>query len=270
MPKSIVVDPKTVRKKSQLKTPAIPLNAYQPDLEKEKKRYGEESLRQALLHMLIIREFETALNDIKTQGAYAGIEYNHRGPAHPLTPDRLPSGRIERQAGQHRFRRGELVVVQFGRPRGTLGVVDDQQTAAGGQCIKRGPQNRRPVHRHLAVQELRRDQVEDSGWKVAAQVELRELNPRADAAGVGVGAGPLQRGGRNIDTQHVPAPPGQPDRIRPLPTAQVQRPADGKSSGDLGRPGVDPAAPYPGFGAVMLLPGRPGVVIVHCRIAHCR
>ena len=32
--------------------------------------------------MLLIREFETMLNLIKTQGAYESVEYNHPGPAH--------------------------------------------------------------------------------------------------------------------------------------------------------------------------------------------
>ena len=32
--------------------------------------------------MLIIREFETMLNLIKTAGEYQGIKYNHPGPAH--------------------------------------------------------------------------------------------------------------------------------------------------------------------------------------------
>jgi 2-oxoisovalerate dehydrogenase E1 component len=32
--------------------------------------------------MLFIREFETALNSIKTKNVYEGIEYNHKGPAH--------------------------------------------------------------------------------------------------------------------------------------------------------------------------------------------
>jgi len=32
--------------------------------------------------MVYIREFETMLGQIKKEGAYAGIEYDHRGPAH--------------------------------------------------------------------------------------------------------------------------------------------------------------------------------------------
>ena len=71
-----------MRKTAKLHLRDIPLNAYKPDIEKERKRHGETALVTVLRHMRVIREFETALNDIKTQGAYQGIEYNHKGPAH--------------------------------------------------------------------------------------------------------------------------------------------------------------------------------------------
>jgi len=82
MPKSIVVDPKVVRKPGTVKINSIPLNQYTPDFQKEEKKYGKEGLARMYYHMLIIREFESMLNLIKTQGSYQGIEYNHRGPAH--------------------------------------------------------------------------------------------------------------------------------------------------------------------------------------------
>jgi 2-oxoisovalerate dehydrogenase E1 component len=82
MPKSIVVDPKDVRKPGKLKIKDIPLNQYKPDFEKEEKRFGKQGLKQMYWHMLLIREFETMLDSIKKQGNYEGIEYNHRGPAH--------------------------------------------------------------------------------------------------------------------------------------------------------------------------------------------
>lgn len=82
MPKSIVVDPKEVRKPSEITFGKIPVNQYKSDYAKEVKKYGEDGLKRIFHHMLIIREFETMLNLIKTQGAYEGIEYNHPGPAH--------------------------------------------------------------------------------------------------------------------------------------------------------------------------------------------
>ncbi|MBI4978286.1 MAG: dehydrogenase [Spirochaetes bacterium] len=82
MPQSILVDPKKVRKSDVLKFKDIPINQYKPDIKKELAKYGKERLVKMLYDMLIIREFETMLNLIKTTGSYQGIEYNHMGPAH--------------------------------------------------------------------------------------------------------------------------------------------------------------------------------------------
>src|SRR5665648_306206 len=82
MPKSIFIDPKEVRKPQILKINDIPINQYKPDIKKEIKKYGEEKLLKIYYDMLIIREFESMLNSIKTQGSYEGIEYDHKGPAH--------------------------------------------------------------------------------------------------------------------------------------------------------------------------------------------
>ncbi len=82
MPKSIVVDPKVVRKPETVAIANIPVNQYKPDPKKEIAKYGKERLVRMYYDMLTIREFETMLNDIKTQGSYRGIEYNHKGPAH--------------------------------------------------------------------------------------------------------------------------------------------------------------------------------------------
>jgi 2-oxoisovalerate dehydrogenase E1 component len=82
VPRSIVIDPDVVKKSGVLKTRDIPLNVYTPDFEKEVARYGKEVLKQVLMDMLLIREFESSLNDIKIEGTYHGIAYNHKGPAH--------------------------------------------------------------------------------------------------------------------------------------------------------------------------------------------
>ena len=82
MPKSQIVDPSEVRRPAVLKSKDIPLNQYASDPKQEVQKYGKETLVRLLRDMLLIREFESALNEIKTQGAYQGIEYNHRGPAH--------------------------------------------------------------------------------------------------------------------------------------------------------------------------------------------
>ncbi len=76
------IDPVKVRKSSVIKISDIPVNQYKSDFKKEQKTYGDEKLKQVYRHMLFIREFETALNSIKTKNVYEGIEYNHKGPAH--------------------------------------------------------------------------------------------------------------------------------------------------------------------------------------------
>ncbi len=82
MPKSIIVDPREHRKPAKLELPAIPLNAYAPDPRKEEKKYGREALVRMYHDMVLIREFETMLNEIKTKGVYRGVSYDHLGPAH--------------------------------------------------------------------------------------------------------------------------------------------------------------------------------------------
>jgi 2-oxoisovalerate dehydrogenase E1 component len=82
MPKSLTIDPSAERKSQILKIKDIPVNQYKGDFKKELAAYGKDRLVRVLYDMVVIREFETMLNTIKTQGAYEGISYNHRGPAH--------------------------------------------------------------------------------------------------------------------------------------------------------------------------------------------
>jgi len=71
-----------MRSTSTLKIPEIPLNQYKRNIETERARFGDEGLRAMLHDMIVVREFETMLNTFKTQGAWEGISYNHKGPAH--------------------------------------------------------------------------------------------------------------------------------------------------------------------------------------------
>ncbi len=82
MPKSAFIDPTSVRKKSSITFDPIPVNQYDKSIEDEKKVFSQDDFLNIFRHMVIIREFETMLNDIKTKGEYHGIEYNHPGPAH--------------------------------------------------------------------------------------------------------------------------------------------------------------------------------------------
>ena len=49
---------------------------------RKQKKYGGENLVRIYRDMAYIREFETMLDGVKKEGAYKGIEYDHRGPAH--------------------------------------------------------------------------------------------------------------------------------------------------------------------------------------------
>jgi len=82
MPKTIPVDPETFRQSGSLAFPAIPIRAYARTLEEERAERGDAALVEVLRHMMILREFETVLASFKTKGAYAGIVYNYKGPAH--------------------------------------------------------------------------------------------------------------------------------------------------------------------------------------------
>ncbi len=82
MPKDQVINPDEMRKSGEITFKPIPINQYKPDYKKEEKKYGKERLVKMYYDMLMIREFETMLNQIKVQGSYEGMEYNHPGPAH--------------------------------------------------------------------------------------------------------------------------------------------------------------------------------------------
>ncbi len=82
MPKSQNINPKVVRKPQFIEFGRIPVNQYRISIENEKKNFSTEDFIRIYHDMVIIREFETMLNLIKTKNEYQGISYNHPGPAH--------------------------------------------------------------------------------------------------------------------------------------------------------------------------------------------
>ncbi|MCB0195688.1 MAG: dehydrogenase [Anaerolineae bacterium] len=82
MTKRIKIDPTEARRSAFIEGPRLPVNAYVSDPQREAEQYGSETLVRMYRDMVYIREFETALDRLKKEGAYQGIEYNHRGPAH--------------------------------------------------------------------------------------------------------------------------------------------------------------------------------------------
>src|SRR5664280_42899 len=82
MPKSQNINPKVVRKPQFIEFNKIPVNQYNKSIEEEKKNFSNEDFIRIFRDMVVIREFETMLNLIKTTNEYNGIAYNHPGPAH--------------------------------------------------------------------------------------------------------------------------------------------------------------------------------------------
>ena len=82
MPKHIIVDPAKERKPGKLAVPEIPLCQYATPLAQELQIHGKAALLGMYEDMLLIREFESMLHAIKTEGSYNGIAYDHKGPAH--------------------------------------------------------------------------------------------------------------------------------------------------------------------------------------------
>ncbi|MBN2713699.1 MAG: dehydrogenase [Planctomycetes bacterium] len=82
MVKAIEVCPKETRKKGKIKFKDIVVNGFDIPFKDAAKDYAREDLLRMHRDMCILREFETMLDRVKKEGAYEGIEYNHRGPAH--------------------------------------------------------------------------------------------------------------------------------------------------------------------------------------------
>lgn len=82
MPKSQNINPNVIRKPQFIEFRKIPVNQYKKTIEEEKKNFSKDDFLRIFRDMVIIREFETMLNTIKTTNEYNGIAYNHPGPAH--------------------------------------------------------------------------------------------------------------------------------------------------------------------------------------------
>ena len=82
MPKSQNINPKEVRKPKFIEFGKIPVNQYKKTIEEEKKIFSKDDFLRIYHDMVVIKEFETMLNLIKTTNEYNGVPYNHPGPAH--------------------------------------------------------------------------------------------------------------------------------------------------------------------------------------------
>ncbi len=82
MSKQLFVNPDEVRKSGWIKFHDIPVNQYNKTIEEEKANYTVEDFVRIYRDMVIIREFETMLQLVKTRGEYNGVAYDYPGPAH--------------------------------------------------------------------------------------------------------------------------------------------------------------------------------------------
>jgi len=82
MPKSQMILPSDVRRAGFVEFQPIPVNQYNKTVKEELKQFSKDDLTRIQRDMVVIRKFENMLNEVKLQGAYKGIAYNHRGPAH--------------------------------------------------------------------------------------------------------------------------------------------------------------------------------------------
>jgi 2-oxoisovalerate dehydrogenase E1 component len=82
MPKFLTIHPQEVRRSGQVEFAAIPMNQYRRTFQDELTRFAPADLVRIHHDMAMIRAFESMLDEIKRSGAYRGIRYNHRGPAH--------------------------------------------------------------------------------------------------------------------------------------------------------------------------------------------
>ncbi|HOJ34332.1 MAG TPA: thiamine pyrophosphate-dependent enzyme [Candidatus Hydrogenedentes bacterium] len=85
MTKCLMVVPEEVRRSEMLELGNIPVNTYNKSITEELKSNPHITPGACLRiyrDMVLIREFETMLDQIKKLGVYEGIEYRHAGPAH--------------------------------------------------------------------------------------------------------------------------------------------------------------------------------------------
>ena len=82
MPKSLFVDPVETLAPGKITFQDIPVNTYNKTIKEERKRYSDDDLVRIYRDITVLREFESMLSSIKTQGVYNGIETTYPGPAH--------------------------------------------------------------------------------------------------------------------------------------------------------------------------------------------
>ena len=82
MTKKLEIYPEELFKKGQIDFAPIPVCAYSKTLAEEKKLFSKDEFVTIYHDMMVLRAFETIINEIKLKGEFQGVKYNHAGPAH--------------------------------------------------------------------------------------------------------------------------------------------------------------------------------------------
>ena len=82
MTKCLEIYPDKLFAKGEIDFTPIPVCAYDKTPAQEKKMYKKEDFVTIYHDMVILRTFETIINELKLHGEYDGVKYNHPGPAH--------------------------------------------------------------------------------------------------------------------------------------------------------------------------------------------
>ena len=73
MSKQLFVDPNVIRKPGQVTFEPIPCNQYQKKVKDELGNFTKEQFLNIYRDMLVLREFETMIQTIKTTSEYRGV-----------------------------------------------------------------------------------------------------------------------------------------------------------------------------------------------------
>ncbi|MDR2930069.1 MAG: dehydrogenase [Propionibacteriaceae bacterium] len=144
MTKSIVINPFEVRAPGLVQPPSIPVNTYRFDLATEFARYGSETLINVLNDMMVIREFESMLDELSTRGQWQGIQASPGAPVYAsvgqeaaVVGQALELGVEDQIFGSHRSH-GEVLAKCFAAAR----IMDPEDVRAtmeaqtGGQTLR--------------------------------------------------------------------------------------------------------------------------------------
>lgn len=82
MPKSQFVSPEEMRKPDTITFKDIPVNQYKKTIYEEKKNYTKAEFMRIFRDMAYLREFESMVLAVKTNGVYNGFEHTYPGPSH--------------------------------------------------------------------------------------------------------------------------------------------------------------------------------------------